>query len=253
MKKCKFCNFLCKDALDECVFCGHKLQKTNDKFVKYDFNIKDKIDKDSLLKYYCYKCKKTSTSKHCVVCNSTSLLALEYNGKRAILNYIESLKEIFTEKEAEEIALLLTDEEKYYLYYRFKEGYLYVDKHNVKHGLIYLATGVFLLMLGFSIGNNILGSSFISYVGLTLSYIIFALCANIARWNFVNANKLLDANVHIEAFSTIVILGLVYFTVLNLLKWSFINCIILGLAYVAVVVVVFAIIELTKMLIRKNK
>ncbi|MDD3383156.1 MAG: hypothetical protein PHT83_06655 [Bacilli bacterium] len=253
MKKCEFCSFLCQDEFDECVFCGHKLIKTKDEFIKYNYQLKDKLDEESLLKYYCYKCKKTSINKHCVVCNTSSLLALEYKGKHAIINYIEALTEVFSQKEAEEISLLLTPEEKYYLFYRFKEGYLYYDKHKIKEGFIYLFMGIFILLMGLSIGNNILDSSLISYIGLLLSYLVFMFCANVARWNFINANKLLDHQIHIEAFVNIVGMGLIYFVLMNVLKWSFINSILLGLGYVLVVIIIFGIIEIVKYILKKNK
>ncbi len=246
MKKCEFCGFLCQDDFNKCVFCGHDLFKSKEKFIKYNYQLKDRFDDSSLIKYYCYKCKKSSANKHCIICNNKAVLTLEYQGKRAIINYIESLTEVFSQKEAEEIALMLTDEEKYYLFYCFKEGYLYLNKHKIKEGFIYLFTGIFVLLMGLSIGNNFLDSSVIAYIGLMLSYIAFGFCANVARWSFVNANKLLDHQIHIEAFVNVVGVGLFYFVVMNVLKWSFINSILLGLIYLIVITIIFGIIEIIK-------
>lgn len=117
--KCNSCGFIIKEKLKTCPLCHGEMKQTVE-LATYGSNLPKAIaprEGKVRISYICYKCRKKTTHHICLDCNLPNFLCVEYGAKRAIIQRIEDLSDVFTEDEVKEILQELSMEEKSWIYY----------------------------------------------------------------------------------------------------------------------------------------
>src|SRR5690554_6017037 len=235
VSKCLNCNFKTKEKHKICPICKAEMKQTYGE-VNYNPNLPERIDvkADYKLYYFCYKCRSKSANKICLQGNVPGFLTLEYNEKTAIINYIESLDEVYDEDEVSFLAHNLTKQEKYWLYHNFdgSDRFFYRRDKNKAFACFLLAILMYSLCLTIATEYALTELIIISYATNALANGFLAFFIILGTWYLIDASS-------VEYEKTPAIVGLiigtgmfVYFLISLFLDLSFKHAFILGFIFI---------------------
>ncbi len=191
ISECSKCNFKTKEKHSSCPLCNGKMNKIEGD-VTYNHNLPNrlnKVDRNVKISYFCYKCRNESFNKVCLNCNVTSYLSLEYNNKRAVINRIDNLDEVFSEEEVYEILKELTDEEKYYIYHNFAISYKFFYQRDNAKAIILFFMAFLIYYVAFNVTLNYLETSIIiSYFANGFANGVFSIFTVLGIWYLLDAS-----------------------------------------------------------------
>ena len=142
--KCVKCGFETKEKNKLCPICNNLMEIIPGNITEYNPTLPDKIDNTNHnqveMGYYCFKCRSKKKTKVCIDCNNVCSLYVEVNQKRAIINRVKHLTDIFNEKEIDIICNELTDQEKVYIYHHYESAYRFFYKNQERSNLHHIHT-----------------------------------------------------------------------------------------------------------------
>lgn len=164
---CQKCGFITKENHKTCPLCAGTMEKTESE-INHNFNYAlprrfTEDDRNVRFGFYCYKCKKISPNEVCLHCNIKSYLALTFNDKTVVLNYLDSLSEEFSDEEITEILRELSFEEKNYIYHNLAISYKLLYRRDKAKAIVCILMALVMMYLGLEVAFNNQDKAIISY------------------------------------------------------------------------------------------
>ena len=148
MYKCTKCGFETKEKHQKCPLCYKEMEEKEGEIIEINPTLPEKFDntghEDVELYYHCFKCDKKKKTRVCLDCNNVGSMVVEYNGKKAIINRIKHLRDVFSSKEVEYILSKLSDQEKTYIYHNYESAYRFFYRKDTNKSIVCFIFSVFL-------------------------------------------------------------------------------------------------------------
>ena len=192
LSQCSRCLFVTKEIHKTCPFCESKTMVIEGEAPIYDASLPQQIKPQLIiprLEYFCNGCKKPITNYICVECNKQAQLRLLYNGKKAIIGRIESLKEVFTDDEIQDILPQLTHQEKYWIYHHLFLSDRFFYRRDTMKASVSFFVGIVMFFLGLMITTQYIDASdvFVAYFSNAFGNGFLTLFTIIGLWYLLNA------------------------------------------------------------------
>lgn len=193
--KCNKCGFITLEKNELCPICNMKMDIIEGSGNNLNPSLPNKLDQykheNTEIGYYCYKCRSKKKTKVCIDCNYVNHLYIELNGKRAIVNRVKRLSDVFNEEELDIIAKELSEQEKVYIYHNYEDAYrFFYKKDKAKCIASFVFAFVFYFVL-LDITFNMFESeyNFMSYFFNALGNWIFTTLGIIGVWYIFDATN----------------------------------------------------------------
>ncbi len=215
--KCSNCGFETKEKNRLCPICNASMEIIPGNVVELNPTLPNKIDnskhKNIEMGYYCFKCRSKKKTKVCIDCNNVCSLYLEVNGKRATINRIKHLTEVFDEKEMDSIINELSEQEKVYIYHNYESAYRFFYKKDVTKSLacFIFAFIFYYVLLDITFNMNDSEFVFMSYFFNALGNWIFLVLAILGIWYLLDATNVEFKNIPVKVAIVIGIPNLIQF------------------------------------------
>lgn len=250
--RCPDCGYLINEKLDFCPICNTKLQKEKGKKVTYNSSLPEVMKKDEkrpfTITYYCYACHKIIETKVCSICNTLAYLCINYHGKKALINKMDSLYDIFDPSEVEVIAKGLTKEEKDLIYHNFRSSprFFYRKDTNKASVCLIIGIAIYALCLWVSTQNMTISNIVIAYItnvfGNSLAFIFLTM----SIWYYFDAYSVEYKNVSTTLGILTAITGIIYLLLALLNNWNFQETLIYGAIHMGITIIIYIFILIIK-------
>lgn len=191
--KCTKCGFETKEKHKKCPLCYKEMVEQEGEVVDINPTLPEKFDnsghEDVELYYHCFKCEKKKKTKVCMDCNNVGSMTLEYNGKKAVINRIKHLRDVFSSKEVEYILSKLSDQEKTYIYHNYESSYRFFYRKDKSKSVVCFIFSVFLYVTFLDLAFGMLEqeSFFLGYFLNLAANCIFLILIILGFWYLFDA------------------------------------------------------------------
>lgn len=193
--KCVKCGFETKEKNKLCPICNNLMEIIPGNITEFNPTLPDKIDNTNHnqveMGYYCFKCRSKKKTKVCIDCNNVCSLYVEVNQKRAIINRVKHLTDIFNEKEIDIICNELNDQEKVYIYHHYESAYRFFYKKDTTKAVacFIFAAFFYYVLLDMAFNMNESQYVFMSYFFNAIGNWLFLVLSTLGIWYLFDATN----------------------------------------------------------------
>lgn len=192
--QCTSCTYSTNEHNKKCPLCNNEMMLNNNIEKHLNHNLPETLlhdDGEVKMTYYCYKCHKKTSKRVCINCNTVTYIILEYNEKKAIINKIHRLSDVFNDEEIKYILSKLSEEEKDIIYCNYCDSHEFFNRvDKVKSSLMLLSSiFIYVMFLEITLGFNERDLLFVAYFTNAIGNILLCTLIILSIWYLIDATE----------------------------------------------------------------
>ncbi len=254
--KCNKCGFVTIEKSELCPICDSKMDMIEGTGNNLNPSLPNRLDQykheNIEIGYYCYKCRNKKQTKVCIDCNYVNHLYIEYNGKRAVINRVKRLSDIFTQEELNVVSNELTEQEKVYIYHNYEGAYRFFYKKDVAKCIASLVFAFIFYFVLLDMTFNMFESeyNFMSYFFNALGNWLFTTLGIISIWYLFDATNVEFKKIPIKVGLIIGIPNIIQFGYSLAMNVNIKTMLISGYITILISIIIYII---TLLMVKKNE